>query len=108
MCFASAADVSPAVTAGEPRPRRAPALQAIVRRLDSMAIDQLRAECSRLAVENEQLRDELYWSEKSAESWQEDAERFQEELCAKTGGEPGLTVNGALVVVAAVSQAAQL
>jgi len=69
-----------------------------------MALDQLRAECSRLAVENEQLRVELYWAEKSAESWQEDALRFQEELCVATGGEPGLTVDGALVVVPAASQ----
>ena len=77
---------------------RAPSLSAIQRRLDAIALQQLRAECARLAAENDQLRDEVYWAEQAAESWREDAMRLLAEACEATGGTPGLTIDGALVV----------
>ena len=85
--------------------RRVPSLQTIARRLDAIAIQQLRDECARLArevdrldAENEQLRKEAYWADQAAESWRDDALRLQEDLCTLTGGKPGITVDGALVV----------
>ena len=63
---------------------RAPSLSAIQRRLDAIAL--------------QQLRDEVYWAERAAESWREDAMRLLAEACEATGGTPGLTIDGALVV----------
>ena len=74
-------------------------LQGIRRRLDAIAIDQLRAEVSRLAEENEELRKQLAWAEQAAEAWRDDALNFQMELCEHSGGTPGITQTGALVVV---------
>lgn len=78
--------------------RATPSLATIARRLDAIALQQLREECARLATENDQLRKDLYWAEQSAESWRDDAMRLQEDLCAQTGGVPGITIDGSLVV----------
>ena len=78
---------------------RAPSLSAIQRRLDAIALQQLRDECARLATENEHLRDQLYWAEQAAESWRDDALRMMEDTCERTGGQPGITIDGALVVI---------
>lgn len=74
-------------------------LAPLFRRFDAIAHEQLCAEVVRLGAEIEQLREELYWAQRSAESWQEDALRFQEDLIKQNGGSPGLTMSGALVVV---------
>ncbi|PWB28876.1 hypothetical protein DCO49_03990 [Stenotrophomonas sp. SPM] len=72
---------------------------AVFRRLDREALSQLCAEVARLAVENEELRQQLWLAEDAACAWQEDAMNLQQVLCQATGGHPGLTVDGALVVV---------
>ncbi|MBK0011109.1 hypothetical protein [Stenotrophomonas sp. S41] len=72
---------------------------AVLRRLDRLAFSQLCAEAARLAVENEELRQQLWLAEHAAQSWQEDAMTLQQDLCEATGGRPGLTVDGCLVVV---------
>ena len=75
------------------------ALQSIQRRWDAIALDQLRAEAARLAVENEELRHQLVLAEDDAESWRRDAAEMHLQLCEATHGEPGITMDGALVVV---------
>ncbi|WP_107380198.1 hypothetical protein [Stenotrophomonas maltophilia] len=72
---------------------------AILRRLDREAFSQLCAEAARLAVENEELRQQLWLAEDAARAWQEDAMNLQQNLCEATGGRPGLTVDGSLVAV---------
>jgi len=77
----------------------APNARAILSRLDREAFSQLCAEAARLAVENEELRQQLWLAEDAARAWQEDAMNLQQDLCEATGGRPGLTINGTLVVV---------
>lgn len=74
-------------------------LTPLKRRLDAIALDQLRAEVVRLHEENGQLRDNLYWAEQAAESWRDDALRLMDDACAATGASPGITQSGALVLV---------
>lgn len=76
-------------------------VSAIWRRLDRLAFSQLCAEAARLAVENEDLREQLWRAEDAARSWQEDALDLQQALCESTGGRPGITRDGSLVVVQA-------
>lgn len=71
------------------------------RRLDAEALDQLRAEAARLAAENDELRTQLYWADESAESWRRDATEMHLQLCELQCAKPGITVDGALVVVPA-------
>lgn len=80
-------------------------LAALRRRLDVQALAQLRniavaqgEMLDALRAENESLRSELTLAEHCSESWRYDALRFQEELCQQTGGQPGLTKAGQLVV----------
>lgn len=68
-------------------------------RWDRQAIAQLRAEVTRPGAENDELRGQLYRMEDCAESWREDAMNFPMELCRRSGGEPGITAGGALVIV---------
>lgn len=77
----------------------APSIAGIARRWDSLAISQLRAEVVRLAQENEELRDKLYWAEQNAESWRQDATEQHLQLCEAIGGSPGITMDGRLVVL---------
>lgn len=79
---------------------------AIARRLDRIALEQLRAAVARLAgqvdqlrIENSALRIELERADIAAESWRTDALSMQEELCSSRGGRPGVTIDGRLVVV---------
>jgi len=74
-------------------------LQGIRRRLDAIAIEQLRAEVSRLAEENEALRDECARAAEDADFWSREATDMHLQLCEEKGGTPGITQAGALVVV---------
>lgn len=73
--------------------------EKLAKRLDAEALEQLRAEVGRLGAENDELRDRLYWAEQDAESWRRDATDMHLQLCKTTGGCPGITQDGALVVV---------
>ncbi|MFF6593259.1 hypothetical protein ACET4G_32705, partial [Pseudomonas aeruginosa] len=61
-------------------------LQALLRRLDEHAYDQLCAEVARLAEENELLRTELTRMEECAEGWCNEAQRLHQQLAEATGG----------------------
>lgn len=74
------------------------ALARIQRRLDAIALDQLRAEAARLAAENDDLRNRLAWAEDDAESWRRDATEMHLQLCELHVGQPGITQDGRLVV----------
>ncbi len=74
---------------------------AIWRRLDRLALSQLCAEAAHLAVENERLQEQPWRAEDAAQFWQEDALDLQRTLCESTGGRPGITRDGTLVVVQA-------
>ncbi|EPO8089462.1 hypothetical protein [Pseudomonas aeruginosa] len=74
-------------------------LQALLRRLDEQAYDQLCAEAARLAEANERLRGELACMEACAEGWREEAMNLHEQLAQALGGQCGITQSGALVVV---------
>lgn len=87
------------------RPR---VLAALRRRLDEHALEQLRAtaaaqseQIDSLQAENTHLRCQLDQTEQWCDGWREDALRFQQQLCERTGGQPGMTMPGALVVVPA-------
>lgn len=73
-------------------------ITAIARRLDAIAIDQLRAEVVRLAEENEGLRQRLADAEQDADWWRADAIEQNLRLCEAVGGSPGITIDGRLVV----------
>lgn len=81
---------------------------AIWRRLDRLAFIQLCAEAARLAVENERLREQLWRAEDAAQFWQEDALGLQQALCEATGGRPGLTLDGSLVVAPSGNASAEV
>jgi len=81
-------------------------LEALRRRLNALAYDQINEELARLdaevealKAENEQLRARLSYAEGWAESWREDAMEAMEQLASISGGAPGLTMDGRLVVV---------
>lgn len=80
------------------------ALRAIVppsirRRWDRLAFAQLCEVSARLVAENDDLRDQLYIADDSAEFWRQQSMDMPLSLCAETGGAPGLTQSGQLVVV---------
>lgn len=75
-------------------------LKKLQRRLDALALEQLRAEAARLAAENDELRTQLAWAEDDAESWRRDATEMHLQLCELQCAKPGITVDGALVVIA--------
>jgi len=72
---------------------------AVRRRLDAIALDQLRAEAARLVEENDQLRERLAIAESCADRWHDDAMRLTEELIT-SGRRVGLTRAGSLQVIA--------
>lgn len=76
-----------------------PATVRIQARLERWELDHLRALAAAQAERIEQLEKDLWAAQRWAESWQEDAMRMQEELAAQTGGCPGLTMDGQLVVL---------
>lgn len=92
---------------------RARVVAGLRRRLDDQALDQLRAvaaaqaeQIDSLQAENASLRGQLDQAESWCDAWRDDALRFQQQLCEHTGGEPGMTADGALVVVPAEQVAA--
>lgn len=84
------------------RPRRASAApisrRAIARRLDALALEQLRAEAARLAVENERLQQLLQTAEQQAEFWWDQATTLTEQMHA-AGARVGINRDGELSVV---------
>lgn len=79
-------------------------IQTLQRRLDAAALDQLRAEVARLAVENDRLNaenarlcDRANHAEDVAEGWRKEALDLQLDLIQQTGKQPGLTMDGRLV-----------
>ncbi|AWF64021.1 hypothetical protein [Pseudomonas aeruginosa] len=63
-------------------------LQALLRRLDEHAYDQLCAEVARLAEENEHLRTELTRMEECAEGWCNEAQRLHQQLAGPPVARP--------------------
>ncbi|MBL0952241.1 MAG: hypothetical protein IBJ08_16565 [Pseudomonas sp.] len=74
-------------------------LQALLRRLDEHALEQLCQEVTRLDEENARLRVELTRMEDNAEGWRDEAMSLHEQLATALGGQPGINQSGALVVV---------
>jgi len=79
---------------------------ALRRRLDALALEQLRVEAARLYVENEALREEAARANEAANWWREQAIDLQLAQCEETGGAPGITTEGQLVVVGQTGDAA--
>lgn len=74
-------------------------LQALLRRLDEHALEQLCQEVTRLAEENEYLRTELTRMEECAEGWCDQAQSLHQKLAVATGGQAAITQSGDLVVI---------
>ncbi|MBG6540734.1 hypothetical protein I5I52_31025 [Pseudomonas aeruginosa] len=74
-------------------------LQALLRRLDEQAYEQLCVEAARLAEENEHLRTELTRMEECAEGWCNEAQHLHQQRAEATGGQAAITQSGALVVI---------
>lgn len=74
-------------------------LQALLRRLDEHALEQLCQEVTRLDEENARLRADLARMEENADGWREEAMSLHEQLATALGGQPGINQSGALVVV---------
>jgi hypothetical protein len=77
----------------------------ILLRWDALAAAQLcetasrqAAEITRLRVDAESLRGELQRADECIDFWREQALDMQLQLCARTRGEPGITLAGELVV----------
>ncbi|HEY1034590.1 MAG TPA: hypothetical protein VGE09_06385 [Pseudoxanthomonas sp.] len=71
----------------------------LARRLDAMALEQLRTEVVRLAEENEHLRVQLVDAERTADFWWNESIDMLQRACEESGGTPGITQAGQLVVV---------
>ncbi|MBH9327797.1 hypothetical protein I5K72_30270 [Pseudomonas aeruginosa] len=71
-------------------------LQALLRRLDEQAYEQLCVEAARLAEENEHLRTELTRMEECAEGWCNEAQHLHQQLAEAPGGPAAITQSGAL------------
>ncbi|WP_458068674.1 hypothetical protein [Rhodanobacter sp. BL-MT-08] len=76
-------------------------LTQLCRQWDAMAIDQLRAEVARLCAENEALQERAERAERDADWYAQDAQEMHLQLCEATGGLPGITIDGALVITQA-------
>lgn len=72
---------------------------AVHRRLDVLALEQLRVEAARLYVENEALREEAARANEAADWWREQALDMQLQACEASDVAPGITQSGLLVVV---------
>lgn len=83
--------------ARHPRGATLRALTPIVRRLHLQEIPRLRREATRLAAENERLRDRVHHAEACAESWHDDWLRAVEEYDLQIG----LTRDGQLLIAPA-------
>ena len=78
-----------------------PATLAIQRKLDRWELQHLRLLAAQQAEQIDELQRRLSWAEDCAERWRDDALDLQHQLADDTGGQPGLTRGGRLVVVAA-------
>lgn len=76
-----------------------PALQRLRRRLDAIALEQLRTIAAQQAEEIDELRDRLYRAEHDADSWRDDALAMQAEICTQRGAAPGIDIAGRLHIV---------
>ncbi|MFV9594229.1 hypothetical protein [Pseudomonas aeruginosa] len=74
-------------------------LQALLRRLDEQAYQQLCAEAARLAEENEYLRTELTRIKEMPEGWCNEAQHLHQQLAEATAGQAAITQSGALIVI---------
>lgn len=74
-------------------------LAALQRRLDALALDQLRARCAEQAEYIERLTNDYNNAAADADWWRDQAIEQNLREAAATGGRPGLTQSGALVVV---------
>lgn len=70
--------------------------RVIAARLDALALDQLREEAARLAVENERLHQLLDSAERSAEFWRDEATSIAGQVMDQDG-RVGITRDGHLV-----------
>lgn len=76
-----------------------PATAAIQRRFERWELDHLRMLAAQQAEQIEELTRRLDWADDCAERWRDDALDLQRQIADDTGGAPGLTVDGRLVVV---------
>jgi len=74
-------------------------LLRIRRRFDPAALEQIRAEVTRLATENDRLRERLGRAEDDGEFWRREATEAHLQLCDLEHTVPGLTVDGQVVRV---------
>ena len=79
-------------------PRHTTATLALQRRLERWELPHLRLLAAQQAEQIEELQRRLAWAEDCAERWRDDALALQEELATATGGVPGLTQAGQIVV----------
>ena len=63
----------------------------VARRLDRLALDQLRQEVTRLAAENDQLRADLTHAQENADFWANEATEQHLKACELSGERPGIT-----------------
>lgn len=68
------------------------------RRLDAIALEQLRDAAARLAADNDALREAAFLAEESADFWRREATNMHLQLCDARGGKPGITRDGHLMV----------
>lgn len=70
-----------------------------LRRLEKLALAQLRAECARLVIENDALRARADAAEDAADAWREEAHDSYFQLLDATDGQPGITQQGHRVII---------
>lgn len=75
-----------------------PATAALQRRFERWELQHLRLLARQQAEQIEELQRRAAWAEDCAERWRDDALDMQEQLAGETGGQPGLTQDGRLVV----------
>ena len=78
---------------------RAVTAAAVARKLNQIELDTLRQVVEQQHAEIQTLRTDLYHAENAAESWRDDALRMMEAACADGRSAPGITQDGALVLV---------
>lgn len=72
---------------------------AVARKLNQIELDTLRQVVEQQHAELTELRERLYDAETTAEFWHADAMRMMEAACADGRHAPGITQDGALVLV---------
>jgi len=74
-----------------------------LRRLEALALDQLRTECARLAIENDTLRTRAERAEAEADAAREDAHDAYMQLI-DTGAQIGITLDGHIGIIHEAAQ----